>query len=63
MSQLVEGHVGCDLGGATLVLFRAKVLDLLARVFDFCQAQGSAGALEEVAEGGELVEVFLFAGK
>lgn len=63
MSQLVEGHVGCDLGGAALVLLRAKVLDFLARVFYFCQAQGSTGALEEVAQGGELVEIFLFAEK
>jgi len=35
--------------GARLVLVRAKVLDLLARVLDFGQAERGRGALEEVA--------------
>jgi hypothetical protein len=37
------------------------MLDLLAAVFDFGQAERGAGAFEEVAEGGELGEIFLFA--
>ena len=38
------------------------MLDLLARVFDFCQAERGGGAFEEMAEGGEGFEVFFFAG-
>lgn len=39
---------------ARLVLVGAEVLDLLARVFDLCQAERRAAAFEEVAEGREL---------
>jgi len=47
--------------GARLVLVRAKVLDLLARVFDFGQTERGRGALEEMAQSGQLGEVFLLA--
>lgn len=39
---------------ARLVFVRAEMLDFLARVFYFCQAEGGRAAFEEVAEGGEL---------
>jgi len=58
-TRLVVGFIF----GARLVLVRAEVLDLLAAVLDFGQAEGGARALEEVAEGGEFGEVFLFAGR
>ena len=40
-----------------LVFPRAKMLDLLARVFDFGQAKCGGRAFEEMAEGGERCEV------
>lgn len=46
----ITGFILCT----RLVLMRAKVLDLLAVVFDLCEAEGGRTAFEEVAEGGEL---------
>lgn len=40
--------------GPCLVLVGAKVLNLLARVFDLCEAQCGAAAFEEMAEGAKL---------
>jgi hypothetical protein len=43
----------------SFVLSSSKVLDFLAAVFDFCEAEGSGGAFEEVTESGELCKVFV----
>ena len=51
--------VACVLGVAVLVLLGSEVLDLLAGILDFGQAEGSGGAFEEVAEGRELREIFV----
>lgn len=47
---------------ACFVFSCAKVLDLLAAVLYFCEAEGGGRAFQEVAEGGKLVKVFVFAG-
>ena len=51
--RLLLGDVFC----ACVVLELAVVLDLLARVFDFGEAERSGRALEEVAELTKLLEV------
>lgn len=54
-SERLEALLGVGLiASASLVLVRAVVLDLLAAVLDFRQAECCAAAFEEVAEGGEL---------
>jgi hypothetical protein len=49
--ELVEADVVGLVASARLVLVGAKVLDLLARVLDFGEAESGGGAFEEVAEG------------
>ena len=58
-----QTHLVVDLVlGPRLVLVGSKVLNLLARVLDFCQAQRGRRTLEEMAQRGELGEVFIHAG-
>ena len=47
---------------AAFILTGTVVLDLLARVADFVQAERGGGTLEEMAEGGEVGEGFLGSG-
>lgn len=58
-ADLVVGFVA----GASLVFVLAEMLDLFTRVLNFGEAEGCGAAFEEVAERGELGEVFLFAAK
>jgi hypothetical protein len=55
--QFLAGLLLGDVLGAGIVLERAVVLDLLARVLDFGEAQRGRGAFEEVAELAECLEV------
>lgn len=47
-------------GGSRFILAGAVVLDFLAGFLDFVQTQGCGGTFEEVAEGGEVGEFFIF---
>ena len=59
--EALQRLVLLDVLCACLVLQLAVVLDLRARVLDLGQAEGSRGALEEVAELAERLELFLLA--
>ena len=48
--------------GARLVLLGTVVLNLLASILDFCQAKCRGGALKEVAELGQFMQVGGLAG-
>jgi len=59
--ELLLGLLLGDVLCACVILERAVVLDLLARVLDFGEAERGGGALEEVAELAQRLEVvFLF---
>ena len=59
--ELIQGVlVIVKVVAARLILARAEMLDLLAAVFEFGQAQGRRGAFKKVAEGGQLGEFSLF---
>lgn len=61
--ELLEAFFFGDVLVAFCVFLEAVVLDLLARVFDLAEAERGGGALEEVAEFGECLEVFFLAGE
>ena len=60
--QQLEPLLFCDVICTRLVLLLAIMLDLLTRVFDFCEAKGGRRAFEEVAKLRERLEVSLLAG-
>jgi hypothetical protein len=61
--QLLQAIFLSDVFCACLVLHLTIVLDLLARVLDFGEAQGRRRTLEEVAELAKRLEVLLLAGR